>query len=175
MAEPAFIPRGSAVIDGPYRYSLVRQLKRNSYTRIAWIMLNPSTADAKHDDPTLRRCVGFSKRWGFGSLEVVNLFGFRTTKPTDLRRVLDPVGPRNDEFIVAAVTAADCVVCAWGGRALAAGWGKRSDDVNALIREVGSVVFCLRTTKGGDPSHPLYVRADQGLTPFPIPSGGDAH
>jgi hypothetical protein len=77
-------------------------------------MLNPSTADASVDDPTIRRCTGFSEAWGFDSLTVVNLFAFRSPHPEDLAKVDDPVGPVNDLAIREAVFGASRVVVAWG-------------------------------------------------------------
>jgi hypothetical protein len=77
-------------------------------------MLNPSTADAEKFDPTVRRCFGFARDWGFGGLEVVNLFALRSTYPEQLKKVSDPVGPENDAVIRRAVKAADLVVASWG-------------------------------------------------------------
>ncbi len=81
---------------------------------VAFVMLNPSTADAHRLDPTVRRCVGFAAAWGFGALEVVNLFAFRATDPTDLSRCRDPVGTGNDRVVLEVARRADRVVVAWG-------------------------------------------------------------
>src|SRR5580698_72996 len=98
-----------------YRYRLWRDFRGspNEYTCL-FIMLNPSTADGSQDDPTIRKCVGFCKRWGYGMLIVCNLFAFRSTKPAGLLGVADPVGPDNDGYIRAEARVADRIVLAWG-------------------------------------------------------------
>src|SRR4028119_2392792 len=78
-----------------YRYALWRTWDA-ARPPVAFVLLNPSTADARRDDPTIRRCANFARTWGFGGLEVVNLFAFRATHPTDLKCAADPVGPQND-------------------------------------------------------------------------------
>ena len=98
-----------------YRYRLSRTWDPTGPV-VAFVMLNPSTADAEVLDPTVRRCVGFARGWGFGSLEVVNLFAFRATDPRDLLRAAAPVGAANDRAILDAASAADRVVVAWGTR-----------------------------------------------------------
>jgi hypothetical protein len=126
-------------------------------------MLNPSTADAERDDPTIRRCVAFSRLWGCGKLQVVNLFAFRATNPRDLRLAEDPVGPENSRYVKEAVEAAGPVVCAWGVH------GGHLDQDLAMLRwlaEVGARPMALAVTKDGHPKHPLYVRSDTQLMPF---------
>lgn len=91
-----------------YRYSLIRRCAEGPIC--VWVLLNPSTADERKDDPTIRRCGGFSKSWGFGALEVVNLFAFRATDPRSLWLAMDPVGPKNDEQTLAALKVAGRVV-----------------------------------------------------------------
>lgn len=148
----------SAVIDetGLYRYSLVREWDPD-LPRIAFIMLNGSTADAEKDDPTLRRCIGFAKKWNFGSLEVVNLFGYRTTLPKELKQARDPIGPENDFHIKEAIYRAMIVVVAWGVHGI---FRKRDADVIKLLNECHIVPRCLGKTKTGHPKHPLYLRGD---------------
>ncbi|MCY7334496.1 MAG: DUF1643 domain-containing protein [Pseudanabaena sp. CAN_BIN31] len=104
-----------AVVDKTelYRYSLWREWNIDA-PKLVFIMLNPSKADAYIDDPTLRRCIGFAKSWGFGSLLVINLFAYRSTKPSELRQVNDPVGSQNDRYLKKAIKSADKVVVAWG-------------------------------------------------------------
>jgi hypothetical protein len=158
--------RRSAVFDasGRYRYRLVRAWARGR--RVAFVMLNPSTADASRDDPTIRRCVGFARAWGFGSLEVVNLFALRTSKPRDLVRAADPVGSANHRYVVRALGRADLVIAAWGGAPLA----RSRDPFARLLR--GAPVYCLGRTCAGAPRHPLYVRASTRLVPFLSVPGG---
>ena len=98
---------------GRYRWHLARTWDADG-SRVAFVALNPSTADATHDDPTIRRCIGFARRWGAGGVDVVNLYAFRATKPRDLFAADDPVGPDNDAWIDAVVARADRVVLAWG-------------------------------------------------------------
>ena len=101
----------SAVVSqcGAYRWHLTRLVDNNIFQggRLLFVMLNPSTADAETDDPTLRRCIGYSRAWGYGGLAVVNLFGLRTTDPRELRRHADPVGRRNDDYVLAAIRSVD--------------------------------------------------------------------
>lgn len=126
-----------------------------------FVMLNPSTADALQDDPTIRRCIGFAKSWGYHTLTVRNLFAFRATDPRELHSTLHENvsgAPRNDQELIAALTA-DLTVIAWG----AAVPVNRDTVVLRLFRETfpKKPLYCLGTTKGGYPRHPLYVRADQ--------------
>lgn len=136
---------------GTYRYRLWR-IWDPALARICWIMLNPSTADALLDDATVRRCVGFSRAWGYGSLEVVNLFALRSTDPRALRSHPDPVGPENDLAIESAVRRSLRVVAAWGNH----GWiGGRDEIVRDRLRRLGVDPYHLGLTKQGRPRHPV--------------------
>ncbi len=146
---------------GRYRYSLERQWDASA-PRLACILLNPSTADATRDDPTLRRCLGFARSWGYGALEVVNLFAYRATHPRQLRQVPDPIGPENDRYLLAARGRAQTLWVAWGN---AGSLYNRDRAVLCLLSQPGEC-FCLGLTRCGQPRHPLYVRGDAGLTPF---------
>lgn len=139
---------------GKYRYHLRREWDLD-LPRVAFIMLNPSTADANDDDPTIRRCIGFAKAWGYGGLDVVNLYGYRATNPKELKNVPSPIGPHNDDTLLAIVPYVDRVICAWGAHG-----GKRGDSVLRKLRQEGLVPMCLAKTKRGDPMHPLYLKAD---------------
>lgn len=147
-------PGASAVFDPTrtYRYQLWRHIGQ-SHRRVCWIMLNPSTADEAQDDPTIRRCIGFGRAWGFGSLVVVNLFALRSTDPRALRGHADPVGPDNDRAIVASARDASLVVAAWG---VHGALGGRDAHVAELLASVRVDVHCLAMTKSGAPVHPLY-------------------
>jgi len=96
-----------------YRYTLWRVWSLD-YPRITFIMLNPSTADAQRNDPTISRCIAFAQRWEFGALEVVNLFAYKATFPGELLKAKNPVGEGNDRFLLQALSRASCVVAAWG-------------------------------------------------------------
>lgn len=150
-----------AVVDGPYRYLLWRTVSASDRT-VLWVMLNPSTADAFVDDPTIRRVLGFSSLWGYGRVEVVNLFAARATDPRELERFADPVGPRNDDHIRAAVARAHAIVCAWGAHK-GAGPERRAREVRQLLPPP---TYCLGVTAGGHPKHPLYLSASTPLLTF---------
>lgn len=127
-------------------------------------MLNPSLADAKIDDPTIRRCIGFAKREGAGGLIVVNLYAFRETRPDALRRAKNPIGPRNRGTLMEAARNAGKsglpLICAWGAH------GDGSEAIE-LFRRAGARLACLGKTASGGPRHPLYVKADQPFEGFP--------
>lgn len=154
--------RGSAVFSacGRYRYSLTREW--GSGGRVAYVLLNCSTATAELDDPTIRRCIGFAKSWGFGSLEITNLFAFRATDPRVMKRQDEPVGPDNDGWIRVAARRANLTVCAWGTRGR---FRDRDLAVLRLLKDTNVVTYAIRVTDGGDPSHPLYLPA--ALKPVP--------
>ena len=154
--------RGTAALsaDRAYRYLLTRRWGDGS--AMTWIMLNPSTADAAEDDPTIRRCIGFARREGCEAIQVVNLFALRAADPRDLLASPDPAGPGNDGFLLARPLAA-CTIAAWGARGSLHG---RSAEVRAML--AGARLLCLGVTSGGEPRHPLYARADTPLVPFPV-------
>ena len=139
---------------GTYRYGLRRVW--GPYKETGWlcafVMLNPSTADENVDDPTIRRCIGFAKAWGFSGLHVANLFALRSTDPKALRKHRDPVGPANDSMIRGLASDCDDVICAWGAHGKLNG---RAERVLTLLR--GMRVSHLGLTKAGQPRHPLYL------------------
>ena len=106
---------------GLYRYSLTRKWEAWKGT-VNFIMLNPSTADAQEDDPTIRRCIGFAKAWGYGGIVVTNLFAYRATNPKELKKVDKPFGEHNHLYqLEAAVISSELTVCAWGAHGLQEG------------------------------------------------------
>lgn len=139
---------------GTYRYELRRTWASGPVC--GWIMCNPSTADAQADDPTIRRCVGFARSWGYAGIVVRNLYALRATDPRLLARHADPVGPDNDSSLMDAV-ANEITVCAWGGH------GRRGDPVRSALADAGAALHFLAVTRAGVPRHPLYLPA--GLTP----------
>ena len=147
---------------GRYRYRLDRYW--GTSPRIGFVMLNPSTADAELDDPTIRRCMGFARREGAGGIIVCNVYAFRATNPKELWGQRDPHGPENDDVLrelgrwAASVNAP--IVCAWGAL------GNNSNRHTALLMAAGARLVCLGKTKDGHPRHPLYVRGDQPLEAF---------
>lgn len=144
---------------GRYRYRLDRDFV-GAGPAVIFCMLNPSTADAENNDPTIRRCISFAKREVAGRLVVVNLFAGRATKPDDLFRMDDPVGPRNEQAWESTLTGNEILIAAWGAdkRAKRAGYRFR-----AWARMWGRDLYCLGKTQAGAPRHPLYVRADAAL------------
>ncbi|MEE4296203.1 MAG: DUF1643 domain-containing protein [Wenzhouxiangella sp.] len=135
-----------------YRYTLWRRWSDEG-PQVMIIGLNPSTADAKHDDPTIRRCTRFARDWGGGGLVVVNLFAYRATYPSDLKAEPEPIGPRNDAWIRRMADQSQIVVAAWGNHGT---WLDRADRVRRMLKERLS---CLRLTAAGQPAHPLYLPA----------------
>lgn len=151
--------------DGVYRYWLDRRSEKIGPV-VTFIMLNPSTADAEKDDPTIRRCLGFADSFQCGPLIVVNLFAYRATKPADMKKAINPIGPLNTRYILEAAKRAQFIICAWGphGRL----W-KRDSMVHYLLSQRGYKMHCLGYTADGFPRHPLMVKADALLVPFKEP------
>lgn len=144
---------------GEYRYSLSR-IWDGRKKPLTFIMLNPSTADAMNDDPTIRRCMGFAEREQAGGIVVVNLYGYRATKPFDLFQATDPIGPANDRALTRVAREAKSIVCAWGANAPR----NRVAYVRALLDRYQ--LHCLGITQGGAPRHPLYLKRDQPLEKY---------
>lgn len=155
--------RSDAVLsdDGVYRYLLSRTWDEGT-ERLGFVMLNPSTADAELDDPTIRRCMSFARRQSFGGIVVVNLFAFRATSPKDMLAAADPVGPENDDWLVEVAR----------GRTMVAAWGAtptqgRAAIVAEMLTSSARTLQALGTTSAGHPRHPLYVKGDQPLLDWP--------
>lgn len=147
-----------------YRYSLWRRWGGDFEDKfVLFLGLNPSTADGDVDDATIRKCVEFADQWGFKKLCMANLFAFRATQPTDMKKALDPVGPMNDAQLKTLLEDAALVVCAWGndGKHL-----QRDDKVTAILQSRASVVKCFQLNSNGTPKHPLYVAYGTPLIPF---------
>jgi hypothetical protein len=149
---------------GRYRYLLTRRLGNQRRTA-TFILLNPSTADAERDDPTIRRCLGFARRWGCGRVFVLNLFALRATDPTELRRAADPVGPDNARWLAQVLRRArrGRIVCGWGIHG-----AHLSQDRTAmhLLAELRVRPLTFGMTKHGHPRHPLYLPYAAALTPL---------
>jgi hypothetical protein len=147
--------------DRKHRFRLTRVWDL-SLPRCTFVMLNPSTADAFRVDPTNRRCLDFAQRWGYGSLDVVNLFSIRSTDPVGIRHAAKPNREENDHAVSAAAADADLVVAGWGhhGR-----FANRADIVCAGPLR-GHALVALRITKDGHPGHPLYLPSSTLPTPW---------
>ena len=158
-----FLERDAVLSDcGTYRY-LLRRTWDHKLPRLLYCMLNPSTADAEVDDATIRSCIRLAKGLNYGSFEVVNLFAFRATDPDALLKAEDPVGPRNDITIEAAIGRCDLAVCAWGAHPFA---DRRATDVRNELRSRRPAIFCFGKTKAGSPKHPLYIKSGTPLEVF---------
>lgn len=158
---------------GLYRYSLERWWDTSCYARY-YIMLNPSTADAEVDDPTIRRCMGLAKRDRFGGIVVLNLFAFRATSPVDMKAAADPVGPENDARIFSTIGGLTptnvrdgTIVAAWGTHG---SFRNRARTVLSRLQRDGIDVFCFGRTKDGSPKHPLYLSNDAQTTRLSRPT-----
>lgn len=145
-----------------YRYRLWRYWDR-SKAPLCFLMLNPSTADDLSNDPTVERCQRRALSMGYGGLEVVNIFAFRSTDPSALYELDDPVGPENDQAIVDACKLAGMVICAWGDHGRLNG---RSDDVMKLLAQAEVTPYALTVNSSGEPKHPLYVGYKKLPEPF---------
>ena len=173
----------SAVLSdcGTYRYALWRDLPQQGvlndgspdstwFTRdetCLFVMLNPSTADAEEDDPTIEQCMRFARSWGFGKIAVANLFAVRSPKPEHIATVADPVGPENDKWICDLANESSMTVVAWGA-------SRHADP--ARVAEVvymldhDTPLMCLGTTQAGHPRHPLYLPKGTELVTYTGPA-----
>jgi hypothetical protein len=158
--------RGASISEcGLYRYHLWRRWQEDAGV-VCWIMLNPSTADGEQDDATIRRCLGFTKAWGFGALEVVNLFALRSTDPLQLKLfAADPVGRGNDDWILSTAMRASKVICAWGAHGKLNG---RGDEVVDMLQRNNIWGFALAVNDDGTPGHPLFLPAEFVPQPYPV-------
>lgn len=182
--------RGAVVSPcGGYRYYLWRTLSSGEAPRrVAFVMLNPSTADALTDDPTIRKCRGFTERWGFDRFDVVNLFAYRATKPITLETAWlngqNIAGPENERWLARTIGAASLVVFSWGAslpnvgpmhhriRALLDMAGPTTNRVDSRPGHAGKPVMCLGRTKDGHPRHPSRVAYQTALVPFEVKRDG---
>lgn len=146
-----------------YRYQLWRSWTSNA--KVGFVMLNPNRADAVSDDPTIRRCIGFAKDWGFGGIEVVNLFAYQAKTPQLLKQAVDPIGKENNLYLSTLSERVDLIVLAWGN------WGNLWNRDRAVLPLFQSqTIYSLGITKQGQPRHPLYLRRDSDRIPFLLSS-----
>jgi hypothetical protein len=153
-----------------YRFALERVWDEDKPLAL-WIMLNPSTADAFKDDPTIGRCVSFARTYGMGAIRVVNLFAYRATSPDDLwsaaAQGVDIVGPQNRELLVGDLAGMNSMA----GLTIVA-WGAQPDNhpiglsMVEWVREHYYGAWCLGKTKSGQPKHPLYINGATPLDPW---------
>lgn len=164
------IERDAAISDcGRFRWSLSRfwgSPGEIAEPWLGWVMLNPSTADGLVDDPTIRRCIDFSRRAGYVGMTVHNLFPLRATSPAELLKAKDPLGPAPgdvDRLLVEFGQFMGAVVCAWG---VLGGHRGRDAQVMNLLKLSRARLLCLGKTENGFPRHPLYLAAETELVAF---------
>lgn len=154
-----------------YRYTLTREI--GGIAPLVSIGLNPSTATAEIDDPTIRKDVGFAKRWGLGRVVKLNAFAFRATDPQDMKRAatrgVDIVGPENDFWIAALLCEARLahgrVVVSWGNHIT----HERQRRIAQLIADCNVEAMCLGVNKNGTPMHELYIPYEREPRPWSCP------
>lgn len=164
-------PSKSAIISacGTYRYRLEREISDAQWA-VAFLMINPSTADAEHDDPTIRKVKGFATRFGAGRVIVGNQFAFRATDIKELRTAREPIGPDNDRHLEQIMRDADMHVVAWGALAkLPETLRKRWQDIVRIADRVGCELQCIGTNQDGHPTHPVLTGYDVPLTKWAAP------
>jgi hypothetical protein len=161
---------GAKISDcGLYRYHLWR-VWDDTLPVMVWVMMNPSTADQTDDDPTIRRCVGFAKRDGFGGISVRNVFALRSTDPKALLTAADPFGPKNEDALLhcRGVAMMTRLVVAWGkpvGGKRLAGYYQRAAVACSINKP-----YCLGVNGDGSPKHPLYLANDTPIVPWRTPT-----
>ena len=151
--------------DRIHRYALWR-IWDEKLPKVLFIGLNPSTATETKNDPTIRRCMGYAKGWGYGGYIMGNIFAFRSTDPSNLRKTNDPIGSENNKWLKKLHDEADLSIAAWGTH------GKYLDRGNAVLDLIPEIQ-CLRITKNGFPSHPLYL--PKSLKPIPYERKPEVH
>lgn len=162
---PAVLRSASLSPCGLYRYWLTR-----GEPDVCFVMCNPSTADHTLDDPTVRRCFSFARRWGFHGFVAVNLCAYRSTDPAALLEVADPVGPENDRWI-RHWAAGRRVILAWG--ATTRFTRGRERVVLAMLSD--RPLECLGTTADGSPRHPVRLHSAVVPVAYRVPAarGGE--
>lgn len=161
---------GDAVIspDGVYRYLLTRSWDGGDTDALVLIGLNPSKAAALDekgrpiDDPTIRRCVDFADQMGLTRIVMLNACAYRATEPGEMLAAKDPVGPLNDHYIGGVLAGVPFAVCAWTDHVTTA----RRDAVLEMFSEWGCEPYVFGLTKGGAPSHPLYLKREMRPRPW---------
>lgn len=151
--------------DRLYRYTLER-VWDSTKPILGFIMLNPSTADASSNDPTVRTCIAIAERWGYGGISVRNLFAYRATKPMAMMSYHRPVGEDNDKYLRAMLDRIGTIVLAWGGKG---GYISRDAEVLSLIEKARpdfKGIVCLGMTNSHQPVHPLGTAGSIRLIPW---------
>lgn len=158
-SAPDMIRNAEISACGTYRWWLSRNWQPSLGDQakiVSWVMLNPSTADRRHDDATLRRIIRFSRDWGYDALLVVNLYPLRSTDPKVMLAHPDRTGGERGKSELMKARGADLIMCAWGANAETA----RVQEALGILRATEKPLHCLGLTQGGQPVHPLRQRAD---------------
>lgn len=151
--------------DGKHRLDLTRTWGDGK--RVAFVMLNPSIANEERLDPTLRKCMGFAKRWDFGGMVIGNLYTLVSTYPEQVPKHSEPNHPDADEALLEIAVAVDKIVVAWGTQPWLAA---RAHEVTKLLAGF-KPLWCLGTTQDGWPRHPLYRSYEADLQLFRAKGG----
>lgn len=157
VADPGMERYATLSEDGLYRYTLHRRWNYDLPV-LSWCCLNPSTANHLVDDNSTNRMIDFSRAFGYGGLDLFNIFGLISTDPAGLVAAEDPIGPDNDRYLL-AIPAGEPLICAWGA-SVPHYWRHRPAVLVEQLRVKGVELHHLGLTKEGHPRHPLYLRGD---------------
>ena len=148
------IRRAEFSIDKKERYSLKREWDK-SKNKILYIMLNPSLADDKNDDPTIRRLISFTKKYNYGGFLVGNIFTTITPNPKEIDKSKG-ISDKNFEKLLKLINEVDQIVYAWG------------DNIEEpqLLKELVLNPKCFGKNLNGSPKHPLYLPSETKLINF---------
>lgn len=150
---------------GTYRWTLERAWRTGGKT-VMFVGLNPSTATAKADDPTVLRWTHFARSWGYDRFVAVNLYPFRTSSPAALRRWVDMIITGQDwvgrdammldniTVIREIAAAAHLIVPCWGAAAWDLDWVEHVVEQICEVTAWGEI-YCLGETSSGAPMHPM--------------------
>jgi len=151
-------PSGAVFSGGrTYRYALWRNWDYKA-DKVLFVGLNPSKANEHDNDPTIRRCIGFARAWGFGGVSVANIYAYCATHPSELFEAADPVGADNQKWLNTLCDTTSKIICCWGNHGL-------DDQENLPLFKMNKPLFHLKLNKSGAPAHPLYL--PKGLRPVP--------
>lgn len=147
-----------------YRYILSRSWCSSSTpNQLIVIGLNPSKADARVDDPTVKKLIFITRRFGYNALMLLNLFAYRATDPKELLKVEDPIGPMNNEILESYCSGIGDIVLAWGNGGT---YMERGREVMNMLLPTNKLLKCFGKTGQGHPCHPLYLPKETKIVPW---------
>ncbi|MEM1218258.1 MAG: DUF1643 domain-containing protein [Bacteroidota bacterium] len=146
---------------GKYRYMLGRTWD-DQKDRLMYVGLNPSTADALQEDPTIRKCLHFAHQEGFGGFDILNIYAYRTPHPKELFKMQDPIGPKNSSFLKKYMERSSKVVLMWGTEA------HQHEAVQAFLTNHSGPWYCFGENKDGSPRHVLYIAGHERIRELQI-------